>query len=94
MKSFHSSQLVLVCTCVIIEVGVCPQKLACTPKFEKQGGHVPPNFKMEWACCVTLTSNIMTSMFGLTYRQFACDAYPNTTLKRLSLNADFLRVIR
>ena len=42
MKSFHSSQLVSVCTYVIIELGVNPQKLTCTPQFEKQGVHVPP----------------------------------------------------
>ena len=42
MKLFHSSQLVLVCTCEVIELGVYPHKLACTPKFEKQGVHVPP----------------------------------------------------
>ena len=56
MKSFHSSQLVSVCTCVVIELGVYPQKLACTPKFEKQGVHVPPVSKWSGHAAVIFQS--------------------------------------
>ena len=44
MKSFHLPQLVLVCTCVVIELGVYPPKLACTPKLRSKG-YMYPQFQ-------------------------------------------------
>ena len=43
--SIATTGKVSVCKCVVIELGVYPQKLACTPKFKKQGVHVPPILK-------------------------------------------------
>ena len=44
MKSFHSSQLVSVCTRVVIEPGVYPQKLVCTPNSRSKG-YMYPQFQ-------------------------------------------------
>ena len=44
MKSFHSSQLVSVCTRVVIEPGVYPQKLVCTPNLRSKG-YMYPQFQ-------------------------------------------------
>ena len=44
MKSFHSSQLVSVCTRVVIEPGVYPQKLVCTPNLRGKG-YMYPQFQ-------------------------------------------------
>ena len=44
MKSFHSSQLVSVCTRVVIEPGVYPQKLVCTPTLRSKG-YMYPQFQ-------------------------------------------------
>ena len=44
MKSFHSSQLVSVCTRVVIEPAVYPQKLVCTPNLRSKG-YMYPQFQ-------------------------------------------------
>ena len=62
MKSFHLPQLVLVCTCVVIELGVYPPKLACTPKLRSKG-YMYPQFQNGVGMLVKLNLFYLKSTF-------------------------------